>query len=295
MFDLMEKIPNKTIQCLDHGFVTLVDFMPRLVPDETATADFAICQAARVSYGNGTKTVNEDRGLIRYLMRLDHTSPIEMIDFKLHCKMPLFVARQWIRTRTVSVNEASARYSIMKDEFYVPSLDNVRKQSKTNKQGGTEQIEKTTADDFVGYIESLCEETYADYVKYIEEGVSREQARMVLPVNLYTEWYWKINLLNLLRFLALRSDHHAQWEIQIYANAIIELIKPIIPITLEAWEDYNYLRGAIKLTRLEVEALSKYIQGFNSFAHQPFPEINSDNKREKSEWAEKAKKLGVIQ
>lgn len=300
MFDLMEKVPNKTIDCLDYGFVRLVDCMPRLVPDESFTADYAICQAARVSYQNGTKTVNEDKGLIKYLMRHSHTSPFELVTFKLHLKMPIFVARQWIRHRTCSMNEISARYSVMKDEFYIPKLENVRAQSKTNKQGGTDQVEKATADDFVDYLDSLCDETYADYTKYIEDGVSREQARMLLPVNLYTEFYWQMNLHNLLHFIALRSDPHAQWEIRVFSDAILELIKPIVPWTVEAWEDYHPMRGAIKLTRLEVEALKKHIENMGHSigameGNTPdFPEINSDNKREKAEWAEKASKLGIL-
>lgn len=293
MFDLMEKVPNKTIQCLDYGFVKLVDCMPRLVENENCTGDSAIVQAARVSYGQGTKTVNEDKGLINYLFRHQHSTPSEMIDFKFHCKLPIFIARQIIRHRTFSFNEISARYSIMKDEFYVPTKDNVRKQSKTNKQGGEENIDEATATDFIDYVDSLCDETYADYTKYIEQGVTREQSRMILPVNLYTEWYMKGNLHNFLHFLALRCHSHAQWEVQVYGNAMLELIKPIVPMTIEAWENYHPLRGAVKFSKLEIEALSRYIEGCKS-SNDLFPEINSDNKREKSEWAEKAKKLGIV-
>jgi thymidylate synthase (FAD) len=207
----------------EHGLVALCDVMPRLVP-QGKTADFAIVQAARVSYGEGTKQVNEDRGLIRYLSRHRHTTPFEMVEFKFHCVMPIFVARQWIRHRTANVNEYSARYSVVKDRFYRPTLENVRQQSTSNRQGGDEVADTTTATEFLEYLER-SEKQYEDYTKMMEKGVSRELARMALPVSIYTEWYWKIDLHNLFRFLSLRMDSHAQQEIQDYANAMFDLVK----------------------------------------------------------------------
>ena len=287
MYDVLNNVPEKTINCLDKGFVTLVDVMPRLVPEDQRTADSAIVQMARVSYGNGTKTVNEDRGLIRYLMRHAHTTPFEGVEFKFHCKMPIFVARQWIRHRTANVNEISGRYSVLKDDFFYPEVSNVRQQSKTNKQGGDESISEIAAQEFLENLHQISEESYALYEKYLEEGVSREQARMVLPVNLYTEWYWKIDLHNLFHFLALRCDAHAQYEIRVFAEAMLKLVEPIVPFAVEAWNDYHPNRGAIKLTRLEIEALRK------SFVNGCVLRIDSDNKREQDEWAKKAESLGL--
>ena len=298
MHDVMTNVPQLSIDCLDKGHVRLVDVMPRLAAEGGTTADFAIVQAARVSYGDGTKTVNEDRGLIRYLMRHQHTTPMEMVEFKFHCKMPIFVARQWVRHRTVSLNEVSGRYSVLKDEFYLPDTDNIRQQSKTNKQGGDQQIDFDTAKDFLTHLDDISDKTYEVYTKYMEAGVSREQARMTLPVNLYTEWYWKINLHNLLHFLGLRCDSHAQYEIRVFADAMLELIKPIVPFTVEAWEDYHHMRGAVKLTRLEIETLKKTIMELASAAGADASvvyglSLESDNKREQAEWVDKAKKLGL--
>lgn len=290
MHDVLDNVPNKTISCLDFGHVTLIDVMPRLVPDSQKTSDYAIVQAARVSYGDGTKSLNEDRGLIRYLLRHKHTTPLEMIEFKFSAKLPIFIARQMIRHRTANVNEYSGRYSLMKDEFYKPDSTNIRKQSKNNKQGSTGCIQEADAQQFMNTIDDICSKAYEEYEKAIELGVAREQARMLLPLNLYTEWYWKIDLHNLLHFLALRCDSHAQWEIQVFGNAILELIKPIVPLTIEAWNDYNENRGAIKFTRLEVEALKSY---FSNLQDIQVPNINSDNKREQQEWMEKVKKIGL--
>lgn len=292
MQDILESLPNKTIKCLDHGHVTLLDVMPRICP-EGKTADFAIVQAARVSYGDGTKTVNEDRGLIRYLMRHAHTTPFEMVEFKFHCKMPIFVARQWVRHRMCSLNEISARYSVMKEEFYLPELDNVRQQSKSNRQGGDGLILDTDAAGFLANLEDICSKAYQEYESALEKGVSREQARMILPVNLYTEWYWKIDLHNLFHFLALRCDPHAQMEIRVFAEAMLSLVQPIVPIAVEAWNDYHPHRDAMKLTRLELEALKKFIDGVYNFVSLQSPQIDSENKREQSEWIEKARKLGI--
>lgn len=286
LHDVLDNVPEKTIKCLDHGHVRIVDVMPRLVPAEQKTADFAIVQAARVSYGDGTKSINEDRGLIRYLMRHVHTTPFEMIEFKFHCKMPVFIARQWIRHRTANVNEYSGRYSVMKDEFYFPELHEIKKQSINNKQGGEQRIDSDKAKDLLSDIQQVCNLSYKKYEQALEDGLSREQARMLLPLNLYTEWYWKIDLHNLFHFLSLRCDSHAQWEIRVFADAMLELIKPIVPFSVEAWEDYHDHRGAKKLTRLEIEAIKNSLNG------KEVSLLNSENKREQSEWVEKAKLLG---
>lgn len=287
MYDVLNNLKTNKIDCLDKGFVSLVDTMPRLVPEDRKTADFAIVQAARVSYGDGTKTVNEDRGLIRYLLRHQHTTPLEMIEFKFCCKLPIVAARQMIRHRTANVNEYSGRYSIMKDEFYMPKIEEVRLQSKINKQGGEEQASNLDAQQFLDSLDKICVQSYSDYEQAIEKGISREQARMLLPVNLYTEWYWKIDLHNLLHFLALRCDSHAQYEIRVFADAILSLIEPIVPLAIEAWNDYHDHRGAIKLTKLEVEAI------FNSLKGNSVNKLNCDNKREQTEWEAKAEKLGL--
>lgn len=288
MYDVMLNLPAYEIKCLDLGFVELVDVMPRLVPEDQKTADYAIVQAARVSYGNGTKSVNEDRGLIRYLMRHVHTTPFEMIEFKFHCKMPIFVARQWIRHRTANVNEYSGRYSVMKEEFYYPDEDNLRLQSKTNKQGGDDKIDNLTASEFLNYLHNLCADSYEKYTDYLDKGIAREQARMILPLNLYTEWYWKIDLHNLFHFLGLRCDSHAQWEIRVFAEAMLALIKPIVPMAVEAWNDYHDHRGAIKLTKLEMEAINR------TFVGQKVKGLDSDNKREQAEWIIKAARMGLM-
>lgn len=288
LVDIMGGSARQQINVLDHGFIALVDCMPRLVP-QGQTADAAIVQSARVSYGQGTKKVNEDRGLIRYLLRHRHTTPFEMVELKFHVCMPIFVARQWIRHRTANVNEYSARYSILPDRFYTPNLDQVRKQSKANRQGGEElfrvyddEQELKTAQEFVSYLDEV-EGFYKRYLALTEQGVSREMARIGLPVNMYTEWYWKCDLHNTLRFLALRIDAHAQAEIRVFAEAMLKLIEPLVPATVEAWRDYEL--GGLHLSRLESEALSRLAAGGN-------PELASDNARERAEWAAKLVKLG---
>jgi thymidylate synthase (FAD) len=275
LFDVMGGASRLSIKVDDHGLIALCDVMPRMVP-VGKTADFAIVQAARVSYGEGTKQVTEDVGLIRYLARHRHTTPFEMVEFKFHCVMPIFVARQWIRHRTANVNEYSARYSVVKDRFYRPSVDSVRAQSTNNKQGGDETIDVTTAQEFLEYLER-AESVYPEYQKFVDKGVSRELARMALPVSVYTEWYWKCDLHNTCRFLSLRMDKHAQKEIRDFANAMYSLIKPIVPTAAQAFIDYDL--GGMHLTRLEIEALS---------TGQP---LKSENKRELAEWEEKRKRL----
>jgi len=289
MVDLMDGDTRRQINCLDHGFVALLDVMPRMVP-AGHTADQAIVQAARVSYGAGTKKVNEDRGLIRYLLRHRHTTPFEMVEFKFHVAMPIFIARQWIRHRTANVNEYSGRYSVMPDRFYRPTVEQVRKQSKSNRQGGGETFdlaadvnEKATAEAFVSFLEE-SEKLYEKYINLTEKGVSRELARIGLPVSLYTEWYWKIDLHNLLRFLSLRMDAHAQEEIQVFARAMFDLIRPMVPVTVEAFGDYE--QGAVHLSKLEIEAMRSLVKGGSG-------ELASDNKREQAEWQAKRAQLGL--
>lgn len=276
--DLMHGQTRIETRVHDHGFVALLDLLPRLVP-EGHTADQAIVQAARVSYGAGTKQVSEDRGLIRYLLRHRHTTPFEMVEFKFHCAMPIFVARQWIRHRTANVNEYSGRYSVMPDRFYRPALDDIRKQSKTNRQGREEPLDPATAQEFLDAL-GAGEARYKEYEALMEKGVARELARIALPQSLYTEWYWKIDLHNLLRFLSLRMDAHAQKEIRDYAVAMHDLVAPIVPVTLEAFKDYEM--ESIRLTRLEIEAM-----------RAKSPTIASDNKREQAEWEEKRRALGL--
>ncbi len=277
LVDVMRGAGRWEVKVHEHGFVAMVDVMPRLVP-EGKTADFAIVQAARVSYGAGTKQVSEDRGMIRYLARHRHTTPFEMVEFKFHCAMPIFVARQWIRHRTANVNEYSARYSIVQDRFYKPSQENVRKQSLTNRQGGTEPMDAMTASEFLAYLDK-AEALYADYEKLIEKGVTRELARIGLPVSGYTEWYWKCDLHNTMRFLSLRMDSHAQQEIQDFARAMFALIEPVAPVAAEAFLDYDF--GGMHLTRLEIDAMK---------TGQP---LATQNKREAAEWEEKRKRLGL--
>ncbi len=244
---------DKYVPLLNHGFVGLIDSMGN---------DSSIVQAARVSYGDGTKKVSEDRGLIRYLLRNLHTTPIEMVEFKFHCKMPIFVARQWIRHRTASVNEYSGRYSVMVDEFYVPELENILPQSTTNKQGrggemSLEQkqkiqlaIRESNHNCYDRYQQLLNEDQMNDLG---EEGLAREMARGVLNVNNYTEWYWKIDLHNLFHFLGLRMDSHAQYEIRVFANAMYDAIKPIVPFAAEAFEDYRL--NSARMSGMEMELL----------------------------------------
>lgn len=265
------------IKLHDHGLIALLDVMPRLVP-AGKTADFAIVQAARVSYGEGTKQLTEDRGLIRYLARHRHTTPFEMVEFKFHCVMPIFIARQWIRHRTANVNEYSARYSVVPDRFFHPDIASVRRQGQSNKQGGSESMDVLTAEQFLNYLDK-AESIYADYQRLIDAGVSRELARIGLPVSAYTEWYWKCDLHNLFRFLSLRMDAHAQQEIQDYARAMFDLIQPIAPISCEAFLDYDF--ESMHLSRLEIESIK---------SGKP---IETANQREASEWEVKRKRLGL--
>lgn len=230
MTEEVAALVGKEFPCLDKGFVRLIDVMGD---------DNAIVQAARVSYGSGTKKVHEDRGLIRYLMRHLHTTPFEMVEFKFHVKLPIFVARQWIRHRTANVNEYSGRYSEMKDEFYVPDPEQVRAQSSTNKQGRSdESFAPGEAERIRTMMRTTQETLYGEYQELLDTELAREIARINLPVSNYTEWYWKIDLHNLFHFLRLRIDAHAQYEIRVYGEAMASIVKAAVPLAYEAFEDY---------------------------------------------------------
>ena len=225
----MQEIPNDAIKCLDKGFVRLVDSMG---------GDNAIVQSARVSYGKGTSKVSQDRGLIRYLMRHRHTTPFEMVEFKFHCKMPIFVARQWVRHRTANINEYSLRYSEARDEFYIPDPDQIEHQSALNKQGRAGEVSNELKNKVIQYFNEISDRSFEIYSELNREGVARELARAILPVNLYTEWYWKNDLHNLLHFVGLRSDSHAQFEIRVFSDAMASYIKKVAPHAWEAYQDY---------------------------------------------------------
>ena len=223
----------QALPVLDHGFVRVIDYMGD---------DAAIVQAARVSYGRGTKAARDDRGLIRYLMRHWHSTPFEMCEIKLHVKLPIFVARQWIRHRTANVNEYSARYSILDREVYIPSPEHLAAQSITNRQGRGDVLEGEAAARVLDILKGDAAQTYAHYEEMLDEdglGLARELARMNLTLNAYTQWYWKVDLHNLFHFLRLRADAHAQYEIRVYADAIGELVKDWVPMAWEAYEDYR--------------------------------------------------------
>ena len=242
----MTKISEDAIKCLDKGFVRLVDSMG---------GDDAIVQAARVSYGKGTSKVSQDRGLIRYLMRHRHTTPFEMVEFKFHCKMPIFVARQWVRHRTANINEYSLRYSQARDEFYFPDPRHIQFQSTLNKQGRTGKVPTNLTDKVIKYFKDISERSFSMYQELNESGLARELIRAILPVNLYTEWYWKNDLHNLLHFIGLRSDSHAQYEIRVYSDAMAESVKRVAPFAWEAYQDY-VVKG-MRFSRFEQSLLEK--------------------------------------
>ena len=222
-----EALLDKEIKVLDHGFVRLIDYMGN---------DKRIAQAARVSYGEGTKTISDDKILIDYLLRHQHTSPFEHVVLELHCKMPIFVARQWIRHRMARINEISGRYSIMTDEFYLPPEEEIKGQSEDKKQ--SRSLHELPAETRKKVLEILKRDqgsAYASYKELIDDGIARELARINLPLSLYTQWYWQMDLHNLIHFLELRMDSHAQWEIRQYANAIAGIVKAICPIAYEAF------------------------------------------------------------
>ena len=263
----LEEILYQALPVLDHGFVRVIDYMGD---------DAAIVQAARVSYGKGTKKVREDRGLLRYLMRHRHTTPFEMCEIKFHCKMPIFVARQWIRHRTANVNEYSGRYSLLDKEFYLPKPEDLGLQSSGNRQGRGEAVSAKRAAEILKLLKEDSERAYEHYLDFMglsketgpeegkegaapPEGLARELARMNLNLAYYTQWYWKIDLHNLLHFLSLRMDPHAQMEIRVFADAMGEFVKRWVPLTWEAFEDYR-LHGAA-FSRQEMAAIKEIIAG----------------------------------
>ncbi|RYG24623.1 FAD-dependent thymidylate synthase [bacterium] len=246
-----EALIDQEIPVLDKGFVRLVDYMG---------GDERIVSSARVSYGAGTKTVRQDRGLIHYLMRNWHTSPFEQVQLTFHTKMPVFVARQWVRHRTARLNEISGRYSIMKDEFYVPSPEHILPQSKDNKQGrAADRFEPETEAALVERFRTEQAESYRSYGEMLDQGMARELARINLPLSLYTEWYWQIDLHNLFHFLRLRMDPHAQYEIRAYAEAMAQCAKAVAPMAYEAFEEH--ILGSVAFSRAECEALSALLSG----------------------------------
>lgn len=273
----LEDLLYQPLKVLDHGFVRVIDYMGD---------DAAIVQAARVSYGKGTKQLSQDQGLINYLMRSRHSTPFEMCDIKFHVKLPIFVARQWIRHRTASVNEYSARYSILGNEFYLPARVNLAAQSKTNKQGrSSAAISEQLASKILAILQQDATNCYQHYIEMINEdvegnildenvvGISRELARMNLTLNFYTEWYWKTNLHNLLHFLALRVDNHAQYEIRVYAEIMLSIVKAWVPLTYAAFEEYQ-LHGA-HISRRGLSIISLLLKG-----HQVTYESSGMTKRE---------------
>ncbi|GGW36862.1 flavin-dependent thymidylate synthase [Gemmobacter lanyuensis] len=250
----MEAHLYKAAPVLDHGFVRVIDYMGN---------DAAIVQAARVSYGAGTKKVNDDSGLIRYLMRHWHSTPFEMCELKLHVKLPIFVARQWIRHRTANVNEYSARYSIMDREFYIPEPQHLAAQSTVNNQGRGAVLEGAEAARVLEILKSDAARTYDHYEEMLsqdgQQGLARELARMNLPANIYTQWYWKVDLHNLFHFLRLRADPHAQYEIRVYAEAIARMVADWVPVAFGAFEDYRM--GGITLSGKAIAVLKRRLAG----------------------------------
>lgn len=258
----MEALLYQPIPVLDHGFIRVIDYMGD---------DAAVVQAARVSYGAGTKKIREDAGLINYLMRHRHTSPFEMCELKLHAKMPIFVAREWVRHRVANLNEISGRYSILDNEFYLPVPEQLGTQSRSNRQGRGETITGPESLRVLEILREDAERSYSHYEEMLNEniagdtldparsGLARELARMNLSVNFYTQWYWKIDLHNLLHFLNLRTDAHAQYEIRVYADAILEVVKQWVPLTYAAFMDYR--KGAYELSAKGLAAVRRLLRG----------------------------------
>ncbi len=258
----LENILYEAIPILDHGFIRVIDYMG----DDTS-----IVQAARVSYGKGTKKVSSDSGLIKYLMRHWHSTPFEMCEIKYHVKLPIFIARQWIRHRTANVNEYSARYSILDKEFYLPAIENLAAQSQSNRQGRGDVLSGDQAKKVLDLLKKDAEQTYDNYETMLNErydgsvidenqvGLARELARMNLTLNTYTQWYWKTDLLNLMNFLRLRADHHAQFEIRAYADVMLDTVKKWVPITHDAFMDYRV--GGTEVSSKGKKIIQKLIGG----------------------------------
>ena len=250
----MERHLHTAHPVLDHGMIRVVDYMGD---------DAAICQAARVSYGRGTKAVSSDEGLIRYLMRHWHSTPFEMCEVKLHVKLPVFVARQWIRHRTANVNEYSARYSILDREFYIPAPEHLAAQSEVNNQGRGAALEGDEAARVLDWLRDDANRAYDHYEAMIsqegQQGLARELARMNLPANVYTQWYWKVDLHNLFHFLRLRADPHAQMEIRVYAETLCAIVRDWVPAAYAAFEDYRL--GGASLSARGVECVRRMLRG----------------------------------
>lgn len=254
----LEEVLYKPFPVLDHGFIRVIDYMGD---------DSAVVQAARVSYGKGTKKISEDQGLINYLMRHRHSTPFEMCEIKFHVKLPIFVARQWIRHRTANVNEYSARYSILDKEFYIPAPENLAAQSTNNRQGRAEVLTGEYAQKILKLLWNDATRAY-DHYEYMlnldnqdpeQTGLARELARMNLPVNFYTQWYWKTDLHNLMHFLSLRADSHAQYEIRVYAEAMLDILKLWLPLTHQAFMDYRM--GGIQLSEKALMVIKAKLKG----------------------------------
>lgn len=280
----LEEVLYKPFEVLDHGFIRVVDYMGN---------DSSVVQAARVSYGAGTKKINADKALINYLLAHRHTTPFEMCEIKFHIKLPIFIARQWIRHRTASVNEYSARYSIMEDEFYIPKADHLAAQSKINHQGRDESkilnaaeqkkvleiLKNDSTKCYQNYLEMINQDSFGNVANENNEGLARELARMNLTLNCYTQWYWKIDLHNLLHFLYLRSDSHAQYEIRAYANIMLDLVKKWVPATYEAF--IKNQKSGKNLSGSAVDSLKKLLKG-----EKVTQEDSGMSKREWGEFAE---------
>ena len=246
-----EKILDKEIKVLDHGFVRLVDYMG---------SDARIVQTARVSYGEGTKTLREDAGLIDYLLRHEHSSPFEHVIFEFHAKMPIFVARQWIRHRTARLNEISGRYSVIKDEFYVPEAVSINFQSKDNKQGrAVDDVPPELKEKVIDLLAKDQQSVYKNYEEMIDDDISRELARINLPLSTYTEWYWQMDLKNMFHFLKLRMDHHAQWEIQEYGRAMAQIVKAVCPLAYDSFE--RHMVNGARFSAHELHAIKEMLDG----------------------------------
>ena len=286
----LEKVLYEAIPVLDHGFIRVIDYMGD---------DSSIVQSARVSYGKGTKKVSTDEGLIRYLMRHWHSTPFEMCEIKYHVKLPIFIARQWIRHRTANVNEYSARYSILDKEFYIPAKEQLSAQSTNNRQGRGDLITGQQADEVLKILKDDAVRTYDNYEKMLNErfdgtiidekksGLARELARMNLTLNSYTQWYWKTDLLNLMNFLFLRGDSHAQYEIRVYAEKMLDTVKKWVPITHAAFLDYRV--GAAHLSSKGLKIVKSMISG-NKVSY----EESELSKREWNELMEKFDKKDLI-
>jgi thymidylate synthase (FAD) len=287
--EALENILGDAFKVLDHGFIRVVDYMGD---------DSAIVQAARVSYGKGTKKVNEDKGLINYLMRHYHSTPFEMCEIKFHIKLPIFIARQWIRHRTANVNEYSARYSILDNEFYLPNPENIMAQSLTNKQGRDQSLDINQARRVLDILRDDATRCYSNYRELlnideetgdvIDDGrdpVARELARMNLNLNFYTQWYWKIDLHNLMHFLRLRADSHAQYEIRVYADKMLDILKKWVPFTYEAF--VNYQKDSVHLSKNSFQVLQTMLKGTKVNVAQ------EDSGMSKREWREFLSKFSL--